>query len=69
VKKIELEDAAPALREAMRALKARKGPADYSDRPLRRPWPSKVLPGQMDVYEALEETECEQGEEEGDGTP
>jgi hypothetical protein len=53
----------PGLRDAWRARKARKGPALESDKPRHPSRPPKgVLPGQIDVYEALEEIENEKGE-------
>jgi hypothetical protein len=44
----------PAVKEARRMFKAQKGPPTEADRPRRRSRPPKVLPGQMDIYEALD---------------
>jgi hypothetical protein len=39
----------PGLREAIRMLKARKGPATEDDRPRRPERPPRVLSGQLDL--------------------
>jgi hypothetical protein len=40
----------PGVRIATRMLRARKGPATEVDRPQRRGTPTRVLPGQLDIY-------------------
>lgn len=39
----------PAVAEARRLLKARKGPPTEADRPVRVSRPRKPLPGQLDI--------------------
>jgi hypothetical protein len=40
----------PALREASRALKARRGPATEEDRPQRKSRHTGVMKGQIDLF-------------------
>jgi hypothetical protein len=44
-----------AVADARRALKLRKGPATEADRPPRRSQPPKVIPGQIDIFQAIGE--------------
>jgi hypothetical protein len=53
------EQTAPGMAEAMRALRARPGRATEADRPRRRGSKPKMLPGQLDVFEILEQVERE----------
>jgi hypothetical protein len=43
------DQASPTLREAIKMLKARKGPPTDEDRPRRRSASARVLPGQLSV--------------------
>jgi hypothetical protein len=45
----------PAMAEARRLLKARKGPPTENDRPQRPSKPPRVLDGQIDLYGRVHE--------------
>jgi hypothetical protein len=42
-----------AVADARRALKLREGPPTAADRPTRPSHPPKVIPGQMNIFEAI----------------
>ena len=55
------DQASPALREAIKMLKARKGPATDEDGPRRPAARPHVLPGQLGIADALVPDEAPRG--------